>query len=186
MLKLSGISSLFFICISIVQACLQTDTTLVNHTALIINVEANNVEVKHSVGGSVKITDGCRFSVRNLTIIPSGNGVYWWGVPVDNNTQPFPRVVLAALGSYNGQSAIFQLDPQYSFKDISIMEMRSEGDNRVYGAWSVTGNVDAYYGVGANSAAPLDFESSAGVLSRTDASVLFLLLWNFSILYCVM
>jgi hypothetical protein len=156
--------------IAVAQACLQTDTTLVNHTALIINVEASNVDIKHSVGGSVKITDGCRFTIRNLTIIPSGNGVYWWGVPVDNNTQPFPRVVVAAMGSYNGQTAIFQLDPQYSFDQISIMEMRSEGDNRVYGAWSVNGNVNAYYGV-SNSAPPLDFESSS--LSTTSTSRMF-------------
>jgi hypothetical protein len=140
--------TLFFFLISGLNACSISDQTYVNHTAKIINVEPTNVDLKHFVGGSVKIINGCSFTVRNMTIIPPGNGVYWWGIPSSNDTDVLPRVVGTALGSYNGQIITFNLDPQYSFSQISIMEIRSEGDNRAYGAWSITGNVRDYYNVG--------------------------------------
>lgn len=129
-----------------VYACVITDMSLTNITsAKILNVESNTVQINHSVGGSVKIIDGCTFSVRNMTIIPTGNAAYWYGVPKTNNTDLYPRVVAAALGSYNGQFITFHLDPQYSFTDMDFMEIRSEGDNRAYGAFAITGNFDRYY-----------------------------------------
>jgi len=137
---------------AITSACSISDTKWTNFTSKIINVEPNNAAIKHQVGGSIKIINGCSFSVRNMTIIPTGNGVYWWGIPVNNNTDPYPRVVAAAMGSYNGQSAIFNLDPQYSFDDISIMEIYSEGDNRAYGAFSLSGNVSEHFNLAGNNA----------------------------------
>jgi len=59
---------------------------------------------------------------------------YWWGIPVANNTDPYPRVVSAVLGSYNWQPVSFHLDPSTLFQDISIIEIISEGDNLPYGA----------------------------------------------------
>jgi|SRR6478609_258835 len=150
--------------ISSVWSCSNFETQLVNHTARIINVEPTNAAVKHSVGGSVKIISGCVFYVRNMTVMPSGNGLYWWGIPRDNNTEPYPRVVTAALGGFNGQGIYFTLDQQYSFNDIAIMEMRSEGDNRAYGAWAITGDVKQYYGVDADTSPVLDFESKAATV----------------------
>lgn len=145
--------------ISAVLSCSNLETEFVNHTAKIINVEPANAAVKHQTGGSVKIISGCVFFVRNMTLIPSGHGVYWWGIPVANNTDPYPRVVMAPLGSYNGQGIYFTLDPQYAFHDISIMEMRSEGDNRAYGAWSISGDVATHYSINTNDENVLDFES---------------------------
>lgn len=153
--------------VSSTSACSSQDTKWVNHTARILNVESSDTSLKHAVGGTVQITSGCTFSVRNMTLIPSGNAVYWWGIPVSNNTEPYPRVVTSALGSFNGQPITFTLDSQYSFDDIAIMEMRSEADNRAYGAWAISGNVTAYYGInnkpnlGVN---PEDIASSASPL----------------------
>ena len=130
-----------------VYACDPLDVSLTNVSTKIINVEPSNTAIRHLVGGSVKIVDGCTFTVRNMTIIPTGNSAYWYGVPKKNNTDLYPRVVPAALGSYNGQFITFKLDPQYSFTDMSIMEIRSEGDFRAYGAFAITGNVDEYYGL---------------------------------------
>ena len=127
-----------------VRACNVADQKYVNHTAKIVNVESSTTKIKHSVGGSVKILSGCTFSVRNMTIIPTGNGVYWYGT-TGNNTDGYPRIVASALGSYNGQSIIFSLDPQYSFDDVEIMEIRSEGDGVSYGAFPVNGRVDDFY-----------------------------------------
>ena len=151
-------------CIHLAYACSPSETKWVNHTARIVNVEPDTATVKHSIGGSVKITSGCTFAVRNMTIIPSGNGVYWWGIPTANNTDPYPRVVMQALGSYNGQSIVFTLDSQYSFDDIAIMEIYSEGDIRPYGAWSISGNISAYYGIGNDATLgfdPADWPSGA-------------------------
>lgn len=142
--------------ISLASACVQSDTKYVNFTSKVLNVEPNTAEIKHTVGGSVKILSGCSFFIRNLTIIPTGNGVYFWGVPVKNGSEPLPRVVAAALGSYNGQSATFNLDPQYSFDDFKVLEIRSEGDNRAYGAFAVNGKVEDIYSV--NGGATLDFD----------------------------
>jgi hypothetical protein len=143
-----------FLC-SLVAAC-TTESKWINHTARIINVGPTDATVKRIIGGSVTITSDCSFAVRNMTLIPSGNAAYWWGIPVDNNTEPFPRVVTAALGSYNGQNVIFNLDSQYSFGDIAIMEIRSEGDNQAYGAWSLSGDVENYYDIHGNVDLGLD------------------------------
>jgi len=153
----------FILLISVhsVRSCSPQEIAWVNHTAKLVNVESANVDVKHSVAGSVTITSGCSFSVRNLTIIPTGNGAYWWGIPIDNNTDPYPRVVTAALGSFNGQEVTFFLDSKYSFAQISIMEIYSEGDNRPYGAWAISGNVSSHYGVGNAGTTPLDFDNDA-------------------------
>ena len=151
--------------------CVTTDLKYVNTTSKIIGVEPTSTAIKHMVAGAVKFTTGCSFFVRNMTIIPTGNSAYWYGIPVKNNTDPYPRVVTAALGSYNGQSVTFTLDPQYSFDEISIMEIRSEGDGRAYGAFAVSGKmeeVEAYYKV--QKGANVDFDptkpfSSANIVS---------------------
>jgi hypothetical protein len=137
-------------------ACMPTDVQYVNFTSKVVNVEPANAVIKHQVGGSVKIISGCSFFIRNLTIIPTGNGAYWWAQPKNKSTEPYPRVVAAALGSYNGQSATFQLDPQYSFSDFSILEIRSEGDNRAYGAFALNGKVEDFYDV--NKGRTMDFD----------------------------
>lgn len=144
-----------FLFVSCILCCNIQDTKYVNQTAHLVGVEPSNAEVKHTVGGSVKITSGCQFVIKNLTIIPTGNAVYWYAYPiVGNNTGTMPfskkpdvlsRVVLAALGSYNGQTAQFALDPQYSFNDIAIIVMWSEGDNRPYGAFDVNGKVEDFF-----------------------------------------
>lgn len=164
---------------SVVLACLQTDTKFVGHTARIINVEPSTVAIKHKIGGTVTITDGCRFSIRNMTIVPSGNGLYFWGIPSTNNTEDYPRIVTAGLGAFNGQTQVWQLDPQYSFDNFSIIAIYSEGDSRAYGAFSITGNVSAYYGLNGNSAdASFDFDSMAlprfKISSRTHAFIVLL------------
>lgn len=148
------------LCLHAVEACSVTDMKHVNTTAKIISVESASAPIKHSVAGAVKITTGCAFFVRNMTIIPSGNAVYWYGIPLSNTTDPYPRVVAAALGSYNGQSVTFTLDPQFSFSDFIIMEIRSEGDNRAYGAFALDGNVktvEEYYKT--QKGGELDFDS---------------------------
>lgn len=127
-----------------VQSLCSVIPNLQGETFKIFNVERNDVEVKHSTGGSVKIINECSFSVRNMTIIPSGNGVYWYGY-YSANTESYPRVVAAALGSFNGQMITFTLDSDYSFKNISAMEIRSEGDSRAYGAFVIRGNITNYY-----------------------------------------
>jgi hypothetical protein len=146
MLKFS-IFYLFFYLTVIIDACSVTDTKWTNFTSKLVNVEPDNTKIKHQIGGSVKILDGCTFFVRNITVIPTGNSAYWWGIPVRNNTDPYPRVVTAALGSYNGQGITFNLDPQYSFDEISIMEIYGEGDNRAYGAFALSGNISQNYGL---------------------------------------
>lgn len=154
------------------NACTITDPYLVNTTAKIVNVEAPNVQISHDISGTVKIISGCSFFVKNMTIVPSGNSVYWYGVPKDNTTKDndvVSRVVLAALGSYNGQSITFNLDPQYSFSDFKILEIRSEGDGRAYGALSLGGNVDEHYKAGKNNG--LDFEN--GDPFKSDVQSLF-------------
>jgi hypothetical protein len=154
--------ALLCIILTVVNSCSLSETTYVNHTADIINVESTTVTIHHQVGGSVKIVTGCTFFIRNLTIIPSGSGVYWWGIPDQNNTDLYARVVPYPLGSYDGQDIYFSIDPQYSFDNISIMELRSEGDDRAYAAWSITGDVNSYYGVDSNSSPPLDFNTNNG------------------------
>lgn len=160
-----------------VSACVPTDTKYVNHTARIINVEPRTTILKHSLGGSVKIIDGCSFSVRNMTLIPTGDATYWWGIPVSNETEEsYPRVVAAALGSYNGQNVVFHLDPQYSFDKMAILEIRSEGDNRPYGAWSISKDVVQYYGVDDSTVEPLDFYNSSSSHLKTESISSFLLI----------
>jgi hypothetical protein len=169
------------------SACVKTETKWVDFTSKIVNVEPVNVPIKRQIGGSVKILDGCTFYVRNMSIIPSGNGAYWWGVPVKNNTDPYPRVVAAALGSYDGQGIAFSLDPQYSFDDISIMEIFSEGDRRAYGAFGLSGNVSAYFGLSsdagldtnpenpwASSSGKIVFFSTPSTVAVISMSILFL------------
>lgn len=134
-----------------VKACNIADQKYVNHTAKIVNVETSTTEIAHSVGGSIKILSGCTFFVRNMTIIPTGNAVYWYGISSSNNTEGYPRIVPSALGSYNGQSIIFTLDPQYSFDDVAIMEIRSEGDGTTYGAFAVNSRVEEFYSINKGS-----------------------------------
>lgn len=133
---------------SIVTACSPGDNVpIIGKVAKLINVEPSTTSIKHDVYGSVTFTTPCNFSIRNLTIIPTGNAVYWYGIPVDNKTyaDPFPRVVEAALGSYNGQTQSFTIDPHYNLTAIAVMMMYSEGDNRAYGAFPVMGNVSNYF-----------------------------------------
>ena len=81
---------------AITSACSISDTKWTNFTSKIINVEPNNAVIKHQVGGSVKIINGCSFSVKKYDHHSHGNGVYWWGIPV--TTIPnLPRVVAAAM-----------------------------------------------------------------------------------------
>ncbi len=168
-----------------ILACSPTETTFVNTTSKILNVEPTNAQIKHMVAGSVKIMTGCTFFVRNMTIIPSGNAVYWYGIPKSGTEDPYPRTVAMALGSYNGQSVTFTLDSQYSFNDISIMEMRSEGDNRAYGAFAVNGSIELvedYYKVKRGAGLDMDptkpFTSSA-VENFIVAGVSMFALFNF-------
>ena len=153
--EITFVLMIFLALASFVLPCAVTepkDMKWVNFTSRIMSVEPKNAAVSHRVAGSVKIITGCSFSIRNMTIIPPGGGVYWWGIPVNNNTEPYPRVVMMGLGSYNGQTVTFTLDPQYSFDDIAIMEIYSEYDNRPYGAWALTGNISQYYGIDSNNA----------------------------------
>ena len=183
---------LLFSLIQAIHCCNVLESKWNNFTSKIVNVEPVATSIKHAVAGSVKIVSDCTFTVRNMTIIPTGNGVYWYGIPVKNDTDPYPRVVLAALGSFNGQTITFSLDPQYSFDDISIMEIRSEGDNRAYGAFAVQKDVLVYYGI--NKQATLDenkdvsnpfrlSSSSSRVISTSNMS----LFWAFMplLLLCI-
>ena len=132
--------------ISFVRSCSPDDATWIGHTAKIIPVQqtqGDSSSVPRIIGGSVNITSGCTFSVRNMTLIPTGDATYWWAVPNDPNQESYPRVVSAALGSYDGQSVTFNLDQRYSFKDISVMQVYSERENVIYAEWGVSGNVSA-------------------------------------------
>lgn len=163
--------SIFILCVlvSSVLACTPQETKFVNLTAKLYNVEpTSSSAVKHTIGGTIKITSGCSFQVRNLTIIPSVNA-YWWGIPVPptNSTtnvtkngisplDPVPRIVDAALGSYNGQTVTFFLNSQWSFADFQIIELHSElGDYQgPLGAWSITGDVPSYYKLSSGATLP--------------------------------
>lgn len=150
------------------RACDPKDLTFVNQTAKIVNVEPETTLVKHKIGGTVKFLTGCSFQIRNFTVIPTGNGVYWYGLPVDNNSDPYPRVVTAAIGSYNGQTVTYNLDPGYDLKDISVMQLWSEGDNRAYGAFGVMGNVSTYFSTRPGS--DIDFDDPTNPFNGASSS----------------
>ena len=133
--------------ICVVRSCRIDDNTLTGKRNKLVNVEPVTTSIKHTIYGTVTFTTGCHFVIRNLTIIPSGNGLYWYGIPLDAVAEPdpFPRVVQAAVSQYNGQTATFTLDQQYNLSSIAVMMLYSEGDHRAYGAFSVMGNVSNHF-----------------------------------------
>lgn len=124
-------------------------------TALLVNVDNTDVstestsDIKRQVAGNIKVIDGCRFRISNMTLIPTGQAVYWYALPAVEPTEEQPkllaRVVLQALGNYNGQTIDFVLAPGFEFKDFKLLLVYSEGDHKTYGAFGVAGKVKDHF-----------------------------------------
>ena len=173
----------------IVRGCDPYNTNYVNHTAKVVSVEKATETVKRQIGGTVKIISGCIFQIRNATLIPTGNSAYWYAIPTTNNSDLLPRVVVAALSSYNGQTITFHLDTMYEWSDIAVMIMWGENDNRAYGAFAVNSPVEAYFNdtppVTFNPGDPTDPFSSGGTEFVKKGNLCWGLLVTFLLFYVI-
>ncbi len=146
-----------FLSSSLALAC-PPDSPFTGKRFKLVNVEGRSPAIKHEVNGAVTVDSACSFSVRNMTLIPTGNGVYWYGITADDPQMidPSPRIVSGAVGSYNGQTAKFTLSPEYSLSNFTILMLYSEGDHRAYGAFALTGNLTSTFGGGDKDRIVLD------------------------------
>lgn len=165
-----------------IKLCDPFNTTFLHQKAKLRTLEDGNSKVPRTVYGDVQVMDGCRFRVSNLTIIPPGQGVYWYAIPSKTPTDEEPallsRVVLQALGAYNGQRVDFTLAPGYVFEDFAVVLLYSEGDRKSYAAFGVTGKVKDYLQLPddtANLQIDPDTFSSARQVTAKWAYILFLL-----------
>lgn len=148
-MKLLWFTFILYLCAMMSLACDLQRTKFVNMKAKLYHIEDTTVKLPRQVYGNIKVIDGCRFRISNMTLIPSGQGVYWYAIPVVSPSEEEPslyaRVVQQALGSYNGQTVDFLLTPDYNFDDIAVMLLYSEGDRRSYAAFGVVGKVKTYF-----------------------------------------
>ena len=157
--------------IAAVTACDQANMTWANSKAKIMSLQdPTELEsqtppgVYHQVSGYVKVLDGCRFEVTNFTIVPSGTSVFFYAIPTIPPTDQEPpylaRIVGAGLGSYNGQSIVYSLQPSYSWSDIAVVLIWSEQDRVAYGAFGVNGKVIDHFKLPTDVGSNLQFDPS--------------------------
>lgn len=128
-----------------VLGCDPYNTTFVNKKAKMYQLEDKNSKIKRTFYGNVKVLDGCRFQISNLTIIPPAQALYFYAVPLvkpsEDEPELYARIVTMALGSYNGQTAVFHLQQDYSWDDFGVVTLYSEQDRRHYAAFGVNSKV---------------------------------------------
>lgn len=75
--------------------------------------------IKRDVGGTVKIVDGCKFSVSNFTVSPPCVATYWYGVPRDQaRGKNYPRIVPFVVSGSAGNTLEFNLQ-DYKWSDMA-------------------------------------------------------------------
>lgn len=124
-------------------------------TALLTQIpEPKNSKIQRTVGGTVEVLDGCRFRIKNMTLIPSSLNTFWYAVPANTlgpnvmGEQPpyLDRITTSgALGNYNGQTLTFSLNPDMEFNKTAIIMIYSESEFRPFAAFGVTRRVKEYF-----------------------------------------
>lgn len=144
-----------------IEACNPDNHKFKGNVAKLLSLEDPQAKPSRDVWGNVKVLDGCRFRISNLTISPPGLGVYWYAIPSTPPTEEQPqllaRVVNAAIAGYSGHTIDFSLTSEYEFDDIAVMLLYSEGDKKSYAAFGVNGKVKDYMNV-PTKGVDLDFD----------------------------
>lgn len=139
----------------VAHACTSNDMQFTGKSALLTPIpEPKTSKIQRSIGGTVEVLDGCRFRVKNMTLIPSALNTYWYAIPV-NTLQPnimgeqppyIDRITTnGALGNYNGQMLTFTLNQDMEFNKTAIIMIYSESDFRPFAAFGVTKRVKEYF-----------------------------------------
>jgi hypothetical protein len=112
--------------------------------------EPPSSKIKRVVGGTVEVINGCTFTVKNMTLIPSSNDMYWYAIPLVKPPDDEPqtaRAVPARLGNYIGNVITFTLDPTISLNDTAVLMIYSEPDFRPVAAFGVKAKVKDYLSI---------------------------------------
>jgi hypothetical protein len=128
----SLISALALLSIVSAEPCHADDDTHKGVTAKWVVINKN-----YTVAGTVRILDGCSFTVEDFTLLPAAINTYIYGSPSTNSKIGF-RINSDAVGAYNGGSPIFNLTGEnglkqsttmHSWKEINALKIFSELDN---------------------------------------------------------
>lgn len=125
--------SLLFAALAIAQEkpCNIDDTYLKGQSFDFKPVRPNGKGFRRSVGGTLRIKDGCNMQCFNCTVIPPGLKVYWYGIP---KGQPegklIARVVAPMVGTLDAQTV--DITSTVAYSEMDGIALYSEDDKQVY------------------------------------------------------
>lgn len=107
--------------------CSKTDMALVGTKVKFTSVPNAIAKIPRQISGSLNITDGCDFTVSYFNIYPPCSGTYFYGVPAGQSGDDYPRVVQAAIGTFDGQTVNYAIQG-VSWKDLDGLRLYCEGE----------------------------------------------------------
>lgn len=186
---------LYSIIAQVAHACSMGDMRFTGKSALLTPIpEPKTSKIQRIVGGTVEVLDGCRFRVKNMTLIPSALNTFWYAVPAETlepnimGEQPpyMDRITTnGALGNYNGQTLTFTLNKDMEFNKTAIIMVYSESDFRPFAAFGVTRRVKEYFNNSTDTSSLKwdEILDNSSVADYSNSSINWLYLAIFLVLY---